>query len=612
MVLESEIIPFWTWIVQNTSAVLIAVFVLIALSIFFGFLAGSFRNGPIESVRMTCRTVFGGIAELFQLSPRRVFAVAKLSFRESMRRRVYVVFIVFVILLMFGSWFLDRNSDHPARLLMGFVLTSTSFLVILLSIFLSCFSIPADVKNKTIYTIVTKPVRGWEVVLGRMLGFCGIGTALLAVMCLASLIFVIREVDHTHTVDADQMQVSESEGAEAVPARSSLTNNHRHDVSINQVDGENQVFVSPARDHRHEATVDESGQASLGATIDSLQAKVPLIGKLRFLDRTGRAGDGVNVGYEWKYRKYIEGGSLATAIWRFKGVTEENFPDGYLPIEMTLRVFRTYKGLIESGIGGQLQIVRPAPLDESGKPMAIDGGMRSVPLSFTAKDFEILERRIPRTLSGFKTDGTEFEADLFRDLATVDGDLEIWVRCLDAEQYFGMAPADLYLRASDKPFWINFIKGYCSIWFQMVVVTCFGVMFSTFLNGAVGMLATLSSMIIGYNKATIFGVSSGEIPGGGPLESLVRLVLQMNQMIELDPTWTTWIIKSIDKVLLHVIDAVTYAMPNCGEFNTSRFVAYGYDVPSDLVSQHFVITMLYFLILTGAAYFFFKTREIAA
>ena len=99
MVLENEIIPFWTWIVQNYSPVLIAVLVLIGLSIFLGFLAGSFRNGPIESLRMTFRTVFGGIAELFQVSPRRVFAVARLSFKESIRRRVYIVFLVFIFLL---------------------------------------------------------------------------------------------------------------------------------------------------------------------------------------------------------------------------------------------------------------------------------------------------------------------------------------------------------------------------------------------------------------------------------------------------------------------------------------------------------------------------------
>ena len=48
------------------------------------------------------------------------------------------------------------------------------------------------------------------------------------------------------------------------------------------------------------------------------------------------------------------------------------------------------------------------------------------------------------------------------------GALEVWVRCLDRGQYLGMAEADLYLRASNQPFWLNFVKGYASIWFQIL------------------------------------------------------------------------------------------------------------------------------------------------
>jgi drug/metabolite transporter (DMT)-like permease len=84
-------------------------------------------------------------------------AMALLSFRESVRRRVLlVVFAVFGVLLMFGGWFLDPATDHPARLYLSFVMTSSAYLVILLAVFLSIFSIPNDIKSRTIYTIVTR------------------------------------------------------------------------------------------------------------------------------------------------------------------------------------------------------------------------------------------------------------------------------------------------------------------------------------------------------------------------------------------------------------------------------------------------------------------------
>ncbi len=170
--------------------------------------------------------------------------------------------------------------------------------------------------------------------------------------------------------------------------------------------------------------------------------------------------------------------------------------------------------------------------------------------------------------------------DIFRDLVDPQtGALEVWIRCLDTEQYFGMASADLYLRAANRPFWVNFVKGYVSIWFQMVVVTCFGVAFSTFLSGPVAMLATLAALVMGFFKGFVFDVASGEMPGGGPLESLVRLFTQKNQLVELEKGLDTTVIQLIDGIFLQVMQAVSYAMPDCGKFNTSRFVAYGFDIP---------------------------------
>ena len=43
-----------------------------------------------------------------------------------------------------------------------------------------------------------------------------------------------------------------------------------------------------------------------------LVARVPVYGKLRFLDRDGQPAEkGINVGDEWTYRSFISGGSLA-------------------------------------------------------------------------------------------------------------------------------------------------------------------------------------------------------------------------------------------------------------------------------------------------------------
>src|SRR5262249_5989827 len=63
------------------------------------------------------------------------------------------------------------------------------------SMILASFSLPADIRNQTIHTVVTKPVERFEIVLGRFVGFAGLMTAILLVMTAVSLVYVLRGVN---------------------------------------------------------------------------------------------------------------------------------------------------------------------------------------------------------------------------------------------------------------------------------------------------------------------------------------------------------------------------------------------------------------------------------
>ena len=76
----------------------------------------------------------------------------------------------------------------------------------MIALLVSAFSLPNDFKSKTIYTVVTKPVRSGDIVLGRILGFTIVGTVLLAIMAVCSAVFVWRMLDHTHTVKIDSLE----------------------------------------------------------------------------------------------------------------------------------------------------------------------------------------------------------------------------------------------------------------------------------------------------------------------------------------------------------------------------------------------------------------------
>jgi len=155
--------------------------VLILLAIVLGLLVGyvysSNRYGPSEGFYAVARAVRDLLRfDLPRTSIRRVVALARLAFKEALRRRVLFIVGLFMVVLLLAGWYLNPESDDPARLYISFVLTATNYLILALALFISAFSLPADIKSRTIYTIVTKPVRATEIVLGRMVGFVAVGT----------------------------------------------------------------------------------------------------------------------------------------------------------------------------------------------------------------------------------------------------------------------------------------------------------------------------------------------------------------------------------------------------------------------------------------------------
>jgi hypothetical protein len=614
MVLEHEILTFFEWLlpgVRGMGALLTFLLAAAILSVLFSILAyifASVRHGPLEAFYVVAKGIATGVDDLANTSPRRTFAMARLAVTEAVRRKVLIAFVVFLAILLFAGWFLDVQSDHPARLYISFVLTATNYLVLMLALFLAAFSIPTDIKNRTIYTVVTKPVRSTEIVLGRVLGFAAVGTALLAMMCAVSYLFVVRGLDHEHQFTAESVEEVRNPQGELVgyTAETTLNSHHRHKIELD-ADGLGQTDVQMGHWHEVTAVIGPNGpeQVEIGEPRGQLLARVPSYARgpepLRFLDRAGqKSSQGINVGDEWTYRGYIEGGSGSRAIWTFQDVTDGRFPDG-LPLEMTLGIFRTHKGDIEQVIRGELEVVNP------------ESGYRSEPISFRPMEFEIYHLDVPRKLRVVDP-ATQLarDGDLFEDLVTEDGQTEIWVRCAEPGQYYGMARADMYLLAAERPFFLNFVKGYISIWLQMLMVVCFGVMFSAFLTGAVAMMATLSSIILGFFAQFVVDVAQGTVMGGGPIESFYRLVTQMNVSIDLEEGAGTTVIKWIDVGLMYIMQAAAFMTPDYSRFGAAKYVAYGFNIDPNLLAQQIATCLAYVVTVTIAGYFFLKSREIAA
>jgi ABC-type transport system involved in multi-copper enzyme maturation permease subunit len=563
------------------------------------YLVAVAKYGPSEGFYSVTKVIYELIArDLPMTSLRRIYALSRLAFQEAIRRKVLVVIGIFVIGVLFAGWFLDAGTNNVAQLYISFVMTATSYFVLLLGLFLSCFSLPTDIKNKTVQTITTKPVRCTEIVLGRIFGFTAVGTLLLLFMGVLSYYFVVRGIQHQHSAEAIS---PDGVGTTSYDVKHEHTFELSEDKSVG--------VTNEVKGHRHVVRKGTDGKYVIGEPEGLLNAKIPIFGLLGVTDRAGSVTDkGLNVGYESEYHTFIEGGGRSqkmSAIWTFGPVSPSQFQGGEeLPIEMTLQAFRTLKGDIVTGVRGEIYLRNK------------DGSVETERKPFVVKEFAADIHTFKDKMPGFKN-GTADEVDIWTDIC--NGEWEVVVKCTDPGQYLGMSTADLYLRAGDSRFGWNFFKGFVGIWLQMFIIISLGVMFSTFLSGPVGMVATVACLFLGFFGSLAMDVmnvsgTTKRMPGGGPIESMIRMPLHLSAEVDLDIGNETLVkaIKFVDTGVMATVWTMFQAVPRFGQFNTSEFVAYGYNIPDALLARHITMAIAYFVLTAIVGYFFLKTRELAS
>ncbi len=661
---------YFEWLISGSDGGQPALLVLVGIAIaavlagiFLGYVIASFRHGPFEAFYVVAQVIADAIPDFLGMSFRRTMAIARLAIREALRRKVILVtFGIFALTLLFGGWFMNASTTHPDRIYVNFVLWGTQLLVLLMGMLISAFSLPEDIKNRTIFTVVTKPVRCTEIVFGRIVGFGLLGTALLLGMALISFLFVWRGLSHTHRIgDASSQTMAEfyeidpdtmldKRGKRVSPgtvmaAETELVSGHRHRLEVvtdvrdpramQPADTDNiwreetrsdgqvvyyRVLTEPVASHIHRVKVDGDGddaQVSLGNATGYFRARVPIYAaRLGFTDRDGEPkAKGISVGMEWEYRGFVDGGtptgppSLSSAVFEYDNLTDKPFGgEEVLPLEMTLSVFRTTKGKIERRVLGSIRF-------ESVGDNQVDDRYISEPIIFETDEFNIQTLPVSRLQPGriLAPDGTIVEEgtyDLFEDFAR-NGKLKLILRCEDVNQYIGCARADVYFRAADDFYFWNFLKGYLGIWCQMIIIISLGVALSTFLSAPVTMLAASVAIIVGFFGEFIRKLAEPDVSGGGPIESFYRLVTQNNMETPLETGFATTVIEQIDNLLVYLLDKLTYLAPDFSKLNFSDFLTYGYSIDADRILVAITIALGFCLGLTILGYFCLKTREIA-
>ncbi|HWE39268.1 MAG TPA: hypothetical protein VG406_22150 [Isosphaeraceae bacterium] len=602
------------------------------------------------------------VGEVVAIRWRRIYSIAWHTVVESYRRMwaPWVLIAVFVVILAFTDWFLHAPRGREAelgRLFVGSLSLLISLLLTAMVTILTPISLPNDIQQQTIYTVVSKPVRRLELIWGRMLGFMALVTALLVLFGGLSLIYLERTINKT---------IAATDAAAAAEAR---------------------LGHVPRADQLRE----EANQLRARKS-----ARVPVKGLLSFIDSQGIPRiKGIDVGQELESRSFVEGATQSEAIWTFGVVPDPHFRgvilDRRVPVDLLLRsgtvediqnqaaVLQMRAAAIKArlaqpdggGSGARGLATERDRLLEQAKPIAqkaealrqqaddvlaqaraaAAAGAKDKARDFLKRYDELHSPPIPvemtfnvfRTTKGavigeavfaslkvsnpndllkppflkifpvheYYTDRLYFPASY---LVGSNGNLKIEVQCQSATQYLGMAESDLYVLASRGSFEVNYIKGLAGIWLQAMVLTAIGVFAGTFLSWPVALLTTVFFFLAGQVAFTFlqdFAMQATPL-GGGPFESLIRLVTHANLMTELAPTPAVITAKTLDALVMPVMSRLVFVVPNFSALDVSNTVADGFAVDNGLLMGNILMGLAYALPFSVAAYFILKNREVAA
>jgi len=101
----------------------------------------------------------------------RLSAITLNTFREAVRDRVLYNLIIFVLLLVASAPLFSQISIGIERLILVNVgLSSISLFGVVIAIFIGIGLVSKEIEKRTLYTILSRPVRRWEFIVGKCFG----------------------------------------------------------------------------------------------------------------------------------------------------------------------------------------------------------------------------------------------------------------------------------------------------------------------------------------------------------------------------------------------------------------------------------------------------------
>src|ERR1700721_2050880 len=124
----------------------------------------------------------------------RMVHIASNTFREAGARRVLYNLIAFALLLSGSAILVGQVSIEIERLVViNLGLTAVSLFGIVIAIFIGIGLVSKEIEKRTLYTVLSRPVRRWEFIVGKFFGLAGtlvVNTFFMGIGVFGALLYV--------------------------------------------------------------------------------------------------------------------------------------------------------------------------------------------------------------------------------------------------------------------------------------------------------------------------------------------------------------------------------------------------------------------------------------
>ncbi len=537
-------------------------------------------------------------ANLLKMRSRRLWALAKLGFKEASRAKLYWVFLLFLLPFLFpAKWYFLFKAENELRSTVSITAYAMNFVLLLPAVLLAAFSIPRDIRDQNIYTILTKPVERFEIVLGRFLGYAGLLTVVLLLMTTVGWLYIYTT------------GVSEESAAETYKARVPVRGKLQFASRKAEFQGTN---VGREFDYRKYIAGDPS----------SPQRAV------------------------WSY------GSVPSSLTRNRD---------FVPCEFTFDIFRMTKGVENRGVDLTVRVVTrqaaqvpPVELKDSAWRWADEARAQEY-----ARDAKEAVRKLkglgpnddvnPESVFRFAEPGTKewaalneltekygfyeiagkeifdyhpesvnIPVGLFKNAQQPGGDarlpaVSIFVKCQTGGQMLGVAEGDLYLLEGQRLFAENYFKTSFGLWCRLCILVGIAIVLSTYLAGVITLLGAAVDFVCGYFSEHIADMATGNSYAGGPFKA-VNSLLKAEQ-----PTAQTDASSSVAKLtdggdafFSWLVRRFVNLVPDIDSYSWTKYLSEGFSVPLECMAMNLLTTVGYLLPWFVLGFYLMRSREVAA